>query len=75
MSAVLTIFFNILSHPRDPRAVEDLQLITKSPGIIKNMRARRLTPSEMLHIETIEKFISELVRFGACAIAKAASHH
>ncbi|KAH7024761.1 uncharacterized protein B0I36DRAFT_274374 [Microdochium trichocladiopsis] len=70
MCAVLTIFCNILSNPLDPRAVEDLQLMSKCPDIIRNMRPRRLTPSEVLHIKTIEHFFSELTRLGACAITK-----
>lgn len=35
------------------------------------MRARRLEVSEIIHAEAVEDFVGELVRLGACAIAKA----
>ncbi|KAJ5399675.1 hypothetical protein N7465_010164 [Penicillium sp. CMV-2018d] len=71
ISASLTIFFNILLNPLSARAEEDLDLLRGSSGLIKCMRARRLTPNEILHISMIEEFVEEMTRLGTCAIAKA----
>ncbi|KAJ1323301.1 proline utilization trans-activator [Microdochium nivale] len=71
ISAVLTIFCHVLCNPTDPRARADLELLGRCPRVIRNMRARRLEVSEIIHAEAVEDFVGELVRLGACAIAKA----
>lgn len=71
MSAVLTIFCNILQNPLSAQALDDLELLGAAPQLIKNIRIRRLTVNEIIHIKKIEDFISELIRLGSCAIRKA----
>lgn len=71
MSAVLTIFCNILLNPLSPQAEDDLELLKTAPRLIKNIRIRRLTMNEIMHIKLIEEFVAELIRLGSCAIQKA----
>ncbi|KAI0120592.1 fungal-specific transcription factor [Xylariales sp. AK1849] len=73
MSAVLTVFCNLLLNPLCSRAQEDLELLKVTPELIKAIRIRRLTPREAIHMTMIEDFVAELTRLGACAITKA--HH
>ncbi|KXJ88641.1 fungal-specific transcription factor domain-domain-containing protein [Microdochium bolleyi] len=60
MSAVITIFCDILCNPGNPRARADLELLGRCPGIIKNMRAHRLEVGEAKHAEAVEDFVVEL---------------
>ncbi|KAF3764090.1 hypothetical protein M406DRAFT_346418 [Cryphonectria parasitica EP155] len=71
MTAILTIFCNILLKPRDPQAQDDLDLLKTAPELIKKMRTRRLTLKEFIHMKLVEDFIMELIRLGDCAIQKA----
>ncbi|KAI1855206.1 hypothetical protein JX265_006652 [Neoarthrinium moseri] len=71
MSAILTIFCNILLNPLCPRAEGDLELLNSTPELIRGIRFRRLTLNEVMHIKMIEDFVAELIRLGACAIRKA----
>lgn len=71
MSAVLTIFCNILLNPLSPQVHDDLELLSAAPQLIKNIRTRRLTVSEVMHMKEIEDFISDLLSLGACAVQKA----
>lgn len=71
VSAVLTIFCNILLNPLDPRAVDDLELLSSTPELIKNMRMRQLTVAEIEHMQLVDTFVAELIRLGNCSITKA----
>ncbi|KFY80980.1 hypothetical protein V499_00222 [Pseudogymnoascus sp. VKM F-103] len=71
MSALLTIFCNILLNPLDPQAAQDLELISKAPDLIKGMPIRQPTMDELFHINLVDEFIAELRRLGKCAISKA----
>jgi hypothetical protein len=71
MSALLTIFCNILLNPLDPQAAQDLELINKAPDLIKGMPIRQPTMNELFHINLVDEFIAELRRLGKCAISKA----
>jgi hypothetical protein len=71
MSAVVTIFCNVLWDPLHPRASEDVRLLESSPELIRRIRRRRMTDSEMLHLRTADEFLAELVRLARCAINKA----
>ncbi|ORY72148.1 uncharacterized protein BCR38DRAFT_331904 [Pseudomassariella vexata] len=73
MSAILTIFCNILLNPLDPKAKDDLELLASAPQLINAMRMRRLTPNEVIHMKMTEEFVSELTRLGRCAVNKASS--
>ncbi|KAK6062577.1 C6 transcription factor, partial [Seiridium cupressi] len=71
MSAVLTIFCNILLNPGTSRAPDDLELLRTAPELIKGIRIPRLTLDEVMHIKKIEDFMAEVIRLGLCAIQKA----
>ena len=71
VSAVLTIFCNILLNPLDPRAVDDLELLSSTPELIKSMRMRQLTTAEIEHMRLVDNFVAELIRLGNCSITKA----
>lgn len=70
MTAIVTIFCNILLKPRNPQAQDDLVLLKTASDLIKQMRTRRLTPKETLHMKLVEDFIAELIKLGHCAITK-----
>lgn len=71
MTAILTIFCNILLRPRDTQAQDDLELLKTTPELIKKMRTRRLTLKETVHMRLVEDFVTELIRLGCCAIQRA----
>ncbi|KAK9357276.1 hypothetical protein V1504DRAFT_442903 [Lipomyces starkeyi] len=71
MSAILTIFCNILLNPLDPRAAEDLELIYRAPDLIKRMPLRQLSLNELKHINLVDDFVAEMSRLAQCAIIKA----
>jgi hypothetical protein len=73
MSALITIFCNLLFNPLDPRASEDLELLNRVPELVKGIRIRQLTLKEILHIKLVDDFVAELTRLGKCAVAKARS--
>lgn len=71
MTAIVTIFCNILAKPNELNAPDDLGLMGTAPELIKRMRQRRLTPNELMHMTQVEEFIMELIRLGRCAIQRA----
>lgn len=71
VSAVLTIFCNIILNPLDSRAVDDLELLSSTPELIKSMRMRQLTVAEIEHMQLVDTFVAELIRLGNCSITKA----
>ncbi|KFY84563.1 hypothetical protein V498_07806 [Pseudogymnoascus sp. VKM F-4517 (FW-2822)] len=71
MSALLTIFCNILHKPLDPQAAQDLELINRAPDLIKGMPIPQPNRNELFHINLVDEFIAELSRLGKCAISKA----
>ncbi|KAK9485650.1 hypothetical protein V1527DRAFT_466489 [Lipomyces starkeyi] len=75
ITAVLTIFCNILLNPLDPRADEDLDLLNKVPDLIKGMPIRQLSLNEIMHIKFVQDFVTELSRLGKCAIFKASKEN
>ncbi|KAK9233770.1 hypothetical protein V1525DRAFT_415432 [Lipomyces kononenkoae] len=75
ITAVLTIFCNILLNPLDPRADEDLDLLNKVPDLIKRIPSRELSLNKVMHIKLTEDFLTELSRLGKCAIIKASKEN
>jgi hypothetical protein len=71
MSAVVTIFCNILWDPLHPRAQDDLALLEAAPELIRGIRRRRMTENEMVHLRVADDFLAELIRLGKHAITKA----
>lgn len=71
MSAVTTIFCNILWDPLNPRSQQDLALLDAAPEFIRRIRWRRMTESEMQHLRVADDFLAELARLGKHAMDKA----
>lgn len=71
MSAILTIFCNLLLQPLNPQSEEDIELLNSVPKLIESMRNRHLTPNEVAHVKIVDDFVAELTRLGKRAIAKA----
>lgn len=71
MSAILTIFCNIMVDPLQPRARDDLELLNLTPELLKGMRSRALTQNEIANIKLVDSFVAELTRLGSQAITKA----
>ncbi|KAJ9144064.1 C6 zinc finger domain containing protein [Pleurostoma richardsiae] len=72
MSAVLTLFCNIMLDPLEPRASDDLELLNLAPELLKAMRSRELlTQNEIANMDKVDSFVAELIRLGSQAIAKA----
>jgi len=78
MTAASSLFLSILIDPCNPRARDDLELLDSVPELIKGIRLRRLSQSEMLHLKMVDDFLAELIRLGRSAIEYANSvekHH
>lgn len=71
ISAITTIFFNILMKPLASEAKEDISLLSSAIDIVRRLPIRRLTTHEVVHIKMVNDFIAELVRLGKSAIRKA----
>ncbi|OAA59704.1 c6 zinc finger domain containing protein [Niveomyces insectorum RCEF 264] len=71
MSAILTLFGNIMMYPLDPRSSEDLRLLNLAPDLLKQIQPREWTPRELTNIRMVESFVDELIRLGSLAISKA----
>jgi hypothetical protein len=71
MSAILTLFCNLLLNPLNPQAQEDLELLSTVPDLINAMHTNRLATSEAFQMNLLENFIAELARLGNCAVREA----
>ncbi|KAH8670627.1 hypothetical protein BGZ61DRAFT_363274 [Ilyonectria robusta] len=71
MSALITLFCNILINPLDPRAKADIELLKSTSEFLQRIPIRRLTEYETTHMEMINDFVAELIRLGHYAVEKA----
>ncbi|KAH6629888.1 hypothetical protein B0J18DRAFT_442931 [Chaetomium sp. MPI-SDFR-AT-0129] len=71
ISAIWTIFCNIMHNPLHPLADVDLELLNAAPLLIKEMRLRRLARDEMTHMKMVDDFAAELARLANRAVLKA----
>ncbi|KAK4251298.1 hypothetical protein C7999DRAFT_37639 [Corynascus novoguineensis] len=71
ISAIWTIFCNIIYNPINPNTDVDLDLLNSAPLLIKEMRLRRLARDEMAHMKMVDDFVAELARLANCAVLKA----
>ncbi|KAL2170719.1 hypothetical protein VTG60DRAFT_4466 [Thermothelomyces hinnuleus] len=71
ISAVWTIFWNIIYNPINPNTDVDLDLLNSAPMLIKKMRLQRLARDEMAQMKMVDDFVTELVRLANCAVHKA----
>lgn len=74
MSAVLTLFCNILLNPLAPTAPDDLELLIRAPALIRGLPIRHLTANEVMHIKHIDDFVAELSRLAKRAITNSSEH-
>ncbi|KAH7191523.1 fungal-specific transcription factor domain-containing protein [Fusarium oxysporum] len=70
-AAMITLFFNLLMHPLDERAEQDLELLKSAADLVNSLPVQRLTPHEVSYMKDVNDFVLELVRLGRAAIAKA----
>jgi hypothetical protein len=71
MSALLTVFYSILHHPRDPKSLQDLALPSNVPNMIRKIPVRRLARSDTNQIQLIDELVDSPTTLGRCAINKA----
>ncbi|KAJ5613439.1 hypothetical protein N7510_006633 [Penicillium lagena] len=58
-------------NPTGISAAEDLKLLGNFPGMLRKIPIRRLTLAEMVQLEFLDKFTTELARLGRCTFEKA----
>ena len=71
MSAVLTLFCNILLNPLDSLAAGDLDLLSSVPALIRALPVRQLNVNEIMQIKHLDDFVAELGRLARCAVDRA----
>ena len=71
MSALLTLFYSTLHRPLHPRSLQDLELLSSVPDMIRKIPVRRLTKNETDQIQLIDELVEQLTTLGRCAIDKA----
>ncbi|KAF4501645.1 transcriptional regulatory [Fusarium agapanthi] len=62
--AAMALFMNLLLHPSDQRARNDLDLLAGCATLFQDMAMEDLTNDDMDCIQELNKFVSELVRLG-----------
>ncbi|KAK5991595.1 ABC-transporter-regulating transcription factor-like protein [Cladobotryum mycophilum] len=70
MSAVMTLFFNILRNPLGEHAMHDMDLLNTASNVIRSMPMRRVTFFEMTYLRQAHEFIVELNRLSRCAMTQ-----
>jgi hypothetical protein len=71
ISAIWTIFCNIIYNPLHAQADADLELLNSAPQLVRQMRLRRLARDEMAHMKMVDDFVAEIPRLASRAILKA----
>ncbi len=72
MSALLTIFCNILRDPLDPQSSKDLKLLTSTMRTLERVFLRQAySIGELAHIKLLSDFGHGLCRLATCAMDKA----
>lgn len=71
VSALLSLFFNILRNPRHEYAAHDMELLTLATKVIRSMPILRVTTHEVEYLRKMDAFVEELGRLSQAAIAKA----
>jgi hypothetical protein len=69
ISAVLTLFCNILMNPLGPHVDFDYELLSRVPSLLRGTRSRQSGPTELMHVKVVDDFINELSRLAKCAIS------
>ncbi|KAJ5904701.1 uncharacterized protein N7473_001617 [Penicillium subrubescens] len=70
ITAVLTLFCNILSNPHDPDATNDMKLLESVPLLIRCIPVRKLTLGDWLQLQYLDGVMTELAEICARVISK-----
>ncbi|KAH7171367.1 hypothetical protein EDB81DRAFT_942127 [Dactylonectria macrodidyma] len=70
-AAIIPIFFNILTNPLDPQAEDDLHILSSASELITSMPICKLTSRETSHVDMVNEYVGEVIKFARCAMAKA----
>lgn len=70
MSALLTLFFNILRNPENEYSNHDLELLITSSKIVHDMPKNKITSFTIAYLRQADALVAELVRLAQAAIAK-----
>jgi hypothetical protein len=70
ITAVLTLFCNIISNPGDLDTTQNMDLLQHVPGLIRNIPIRKLTVGEVVHLQYLDGFTAELTGICVSAISK-----
>jgi hypothetical protein len=71
LTAILTIFCNIIKDPLQLSSDSDVKLLYDVPNLMCKIPIRYLTGVEIMHLKFLDGFMTELARLGRCAISKA----
>ncbi|OQE39310.1 hypothetical protein PENCOP_c007G04277 [Penicillium coprophilum] len=71
ISAIMTLFCYILLKPQDPRASDDLHLLTKVPVLMQAALIYRSHSIEPMHVQLVEDFVEDLSHLAKSAIDRA----
>lgn len=71
ISAIVTLFCNILWDPLHPCAEGDLRLLDTAPNLIRYIRRQRMTEHEVLNQRAVDSYLVELARLAKHAVSKA----
>ncbi|KAK7425317.1 hypothetical protein QQZ08_008214 [Neonectria magnoliae] len=71
ISAIMTLFLNIIMFPLDPQAKLDIDLLSAAADLVRSMPVRKMSLYEMGYMKLVNDFVAELIRLANCAIAKA----
>ncbi|UNI23910.1 hypothetical protein JDV02_009701 [Purpureocillium takamizusanense] len=70
VSALMTIFFNILRNPQGEDAIHDVELLSTASHVIRSMPLHKETAYEMAYLRRMDQFVAELSRLAQCAITR-----
>ncbi|KAH1764679.1 hypothetical protein KXX56_003469 [Aspergillus fumigatus] len=70
ITAVLTLFCNIISNPRDAEASHNVNLLQMTPSLIRRIPVRKLTLGEVIHLQYLDGFTAELAAICVRAVSK-----
>ncbi|KAJ3541172.1 hypothetical protein NM208_g4732 [Fusarium decemcellulare] len=75
MSAILSLFYNVLIDPHGSRSRADLALMESALHLIRRMTPPDLTRFESTQIKAMDTFVTDLLRLGECAADMAGGGH
>lgn len=70
ITAVLTLFCNVIANPRDPDTAENMELLQNVPSLIRSIPIRNLTFGEAVHLQYLDCFAEELTNICVRVISK-----